>query len=135
MHAADDAFPGEVTPSSVTVAPPTSMTKSVAWATPPYRVWVRSLESAVASGSQTWHDGLVARWWAEFNDDFRPHEIPYFQGRIERGGEPALDVACGTGRLLLPYHRAGLGVDGCDVSADMIASRTCCTTRTFGKKC
>jgi SAM-dependent methyltransferase len=70
---------------------------------------------------QTWHYGLVARYWAEFNDDFRPHEIPYFQRFIESGGEPALDVACGTGRLLLPYLRAGLDVDGCDVSADMIA--------------
>lgn len=70
---------------------------------------------------QTWHYGLIAQWWAEFNDDSRPHEIPYFQRWIERGGEPALDVACGTGRLLLPYLRAGLNVDGCDVSPDMIA--------------
>lgn len=69
---------------------------------------------------RTWHYGLVAQWWAEFNDDFRPHEIPYFQRFVERG-QPALDVACGTGRLLLPYLRAGLDVDGCDVSADMIA--------------
>lgn len=69
---------------------------------------------------QTWHHGLIARWWAEFNDDFRPHEVPYFQQYIECDGEPALDVACGTGRLLLPYMRAGLDVDGCDVSADMI---------------
>ena len=73
------------------------------------------------AGTQTWHYGLIARYWAEFNDDFRPHEIPYFQRYIERGGEPALDVACGTGRLLLPYVRAGLEVDGCDVSADMVA--------------
>jgi len=72
-------------------------------------------------GPQTWHYGLVAQWWAEFNDDFRAHEIPYFQRFIEAEGEPALDVACGTGRLLLPYLRAGLDVDGCDVSADMIA--------------
>jgi SAM-dependent methyltransferase len=70
---------------------------------------------------QTWHYGLIARYWAEFNDDFRPHEIPYFQRFIEDGGQPALDVACGTGRLLIPYLRAGLDVDGCDVSADMIA--------------
>ena len=69
---------------------------------------------------QTWHYGLIAKWWSEFNDDFRPHEIPYFQRCIERDGQPALDVACGTGRLLLPYLRAGLDVDGCDVSADMI---------------
>src|ERR671924_96038 len=69
---------------------------------------------------QTWHYGLIAQWWAEFNDDFRPHEVPYFQRYVERG-QPALDVACGTGRLLLPYLRAGLDVDGCDVSADIVA--------------
>jgi SAM-dependent methyltransferase len=69
--------------------------------------------------SQTWHYGLIAQWWAEFNDDFRPHEIPYFQRYVERG-QPALDVACGTGRLLLPYLRGGLDVDGCDVSVDMV---------------
>ena len=32
-----------------------------------------------------------------------------------------LDVACGTGRLLIPYVADGLDVDGCDVSPDMIA--------------
>ncbi len=37
------------------------------------------------------------------------------------GGQPALDVGCGAGRLLIPFLRAGLDVDGCDVSADMIA--------------
>jgi SAM-dependent methyltransferase len=68
---------------------------------------------------QTWHHGLVAQWWSEFNDDFRSHEIPYFQGFVERG-QPALDAGCGTGRLLLPYLRADLDVDGSDVSADMI---------------
>ncbi len=70
---------------------------------------------------QTWHYGLIARYWAEFNDDFRPHEIPYFRRFVEDAGQPALDVGCGTGRLLVPFVRAGLDVDGCDVSADMIA--------------
>jgi SAM-dependent methyltransferase len=68
---------------------------------------------------QTWHHGVVARWWAEFN--VSGPEIAYFQQFIENGGEPALDVACGTGRLLIPYLRAGLDVDGCDVSPDMLA--------------
>ncbi|MDP9296422.1 MAG: class I SAM-dependent methyltransferase [Actinomycetota bacterium] len=68
---------------------------------------------------KTWHYGLIARWWAEFNQD--GPEIPYFRKFIEAGGQPALDVGCGTGRLLLPYLRAGLDVDGCDVSSDMIA--------------
>jgi SAM-dependent methyltransferase len=68
--------------------------------------------------TQTWHHSLVARWWAEFNEG--GPEVEYFQRHVERG-QPALDVACGTGRLLIPYLRAGLDVDGCDVSADMVA--------------
>jgi SAM-dependent methyltransferase len=68
---------------------------------------------------QTWHYGLIARWWSEFNRD--GPEIAYFRRFIEDGGEPAVDVGCGTGRLLIPYLRDGLDVDGCDVSPDMIA--------------
>jgi SAM-dependent methyltransferase len=68
---------------------------------------------------QTWHYGVVAQWWAEFNVD--GPEIDYFRDMIERYGQPALDVACGTGRLLLPFLRAGLDVDGCDISPDMLA--------------
>jgi SAM-dependent methyltransferase len=67
---------------------------------------------------QTWHYGLVAEWWAEFNTD--GPEIEYF-GRFVERGQPALDAGCGTGRLLLPWLRAGYDVDGSDVSADMIA--------------
>jgi SAM-dependent methyltransferase len=70
---------------------------------------------------QTWHYGVIADYWAEFNDEFRAFEIPYFQRHVERGDGPALEVACGTGRLLVPLLRAGLDVDGCDVSADMVA--------------
>jgi len=72
----------------------------------------------VSDRPQTWHYGLVARWWAEFNVD--GPEIDYFQRFVEQG-QPALDLACGTGRLLIPYLRAGLDVDGCDVSPDMLA--------------
>jgi hypothetical protein len=47
---------------------------------------------------QTWHYGLIARYWAEFNDDFRPHEIPYFRAFVERDGNR---------RSTLPAGRAG----------------------------
>lgn len=67
---------------------------------------------------QSWHRGLVARWWSLFR--VGGPEVEYFRRFVE-AGEPALDVACGTGRLLVPYVEAGLDVDGCDVSADMIA--------------
>jgi SAM-dependent methyltransferase len=67
----------------------------------------------------TWHHGLVARYWSEFNH--AGADIAYFQRFVEEGNGPALDVACGTGRLLLPFLRAGLEVDGVDLSQDMIA--------------
>lgn len=68
----------------------------------------------------TWHHGLIARWWAEFNAP-EPEEIAYYSAAIRRSGEPALDAGCGTGRILLPLLALGFDVDGVDVSADMIA--------------
>ncbi len=73
----------------------------------------------MTSDAQTWHYGIVAQWWAEFNVD--GPEIDRFRDIIEQSGQPALDAACGTGRLLLPFLRAGLDVEGCDISADMLA--------------
>jgi SAM-dependent methyltransferase len=68
--------------------------------------------------AQTWHHGVVSHYWAEFNRS--GPEIDYFRRFVE-AGQPALDVACGTGRLLVPYLREGLDVDGCDVSPDMLS--------------
>ena len=70
-----------------------------------------------AAPAQTWHYGLVSRWWAEFNLD--GPEIEWFRPFVE-AGQPALDAACGTGRLLVPYLQAGLDVDGSDISPDML---------------
>lgn len=65
-----------------------------------------------------WHYGLMAERWAEFITE--AHEVPFFLQQIERYGQPVLDVACGTGRVLLPLLRAGIDIDGCDTSADML---------------
>ena len=67
---------------------------------------------------QIWHYGLIARWWAEFNEG--GEDLPYFQRAVTDSGEPALDAGCGTGRLLLPFRRLGIDVDGSDASADML---------------
>ena len=68
---------------------------------------------------RTWHHGLVARYWAEFNraDDA---ELAYWRSAIERSGEPVLDLGCGAGRLLVPLLEAGLDVDGTDIAPDML---------------
>jgi len=77
------------------------------------------IRAGMSEGSaRTWHHGLVAEWWAEFEVD--GPEIRYFRRFVEEG-QPALDAGCGTGRLLVPWMRSGLDVDGCDASADMVA--------------
>jgi SAM-dependent methyltransferase len=61
----------------------------------------------------------MAERWAEFI-----HETPEFdfiRRAVDQYGEPVLDLACGTGRLLLPLLRLGVDIDGCDLSADMLA--------------
>ena len=44
----------------------------------------------------TWHHGLVARWWANFN--VAGPEIEFFRPFVE-AGQPALDVAWLDSRL------------------------------------
>lgn len=70
-----------------------------------------------SAAAETWHYGLVSRWWSEFNVD--GPEIGWFRPFVE-AGQPTLDAACGTGRLLIPYLAAGLDVDGSDISPDML---------------
>jgi SAM-dependent methyltransferase len=60
----------------------------------------------------------MAERWAEFNND--APEVPFFLQAIRRYGQPVLDLACGTGRVLLPLLRAGIDIDGADISADML---------------
>ena len=47
---------------------------------------------------------------------------PYFLEIIDQSGEPALDVACGTGRLRLDYLAEGIDSDGVDISPEMISA-------------
>jgi len=46
---------------------------------------------------------------------------PYFLKIIKDSGEPALDVACGTGRIMFDYMQEGIDIDGVDISPDMIS--------------
>ena len=66
--------------------------------------------------------GLCAQSWDLLRGD--TSEWPdraFYRAIIERGGEPALDVGCGTGRLILDYLAQGLDVDGADNSPEMLA--------------
>ena len=72
----------------------------------------------------------MLRFWCAISPDFADWgeretdggiEAVYYKRLIETSGQPALDLGCGSGRLLLPYLQAGLDVDGCDYSKDMLA--------------
>lgn len=65
-----------------------------------------------------WFYGLMAERVAEFHPE--TPELPFFLNAIARFGQPVLDVPCGAGRLLIPLARAGIDIDGCDISGDML---------------
>ena len=46
--------------------------------------------------------------------------VAFFRELIRDAGEPALEIGCGTGRLLLQYAAAGLDVEGVDLSEEML---------------
>jgi len=47
-------------------------------------------------------------------------DVPFFRRAIQEWGQPALDVGCGTGRLLLTYLAEGFDIDGLDISPEML---------------
>lgn len=67
------------------------------------------------------YSGLAASlydlWWGEkpLLDD------AFYRRMLEQLPGPALEVGCGTGRLLIPYLRDGFEVEGVDCSAEMLA--------------
>jgi len=65
-----------------------------------------------------WHFGVMADFWSLKTE---APEIPGIVQLIEQFGQPALDLACGTGRLLVPLLCEGIDVDGVDASPDMVA--------------
>ncbi len=65
--------------------------------------------------------GMMAQTWDLFRGDTSAWEDRNFYLEIIReSGEPALDVGCGTGRLLLDYLSQGVDIDGVDNSQDML---------------
>lgn len=66
--------------------------------------------------------GMIASTWDLLRGDYSTWpDRPFYRSIIERAGQPALDVGCGTGRLLLDYLAAGIDVDGVDNSPEMLA--------------
>lgn len=65
--------------------------------------------------------GLAALVWDIAGGDYPGDDHDFIKALITQNGGAALDVGCGTGRLLLRYLADGLAVEGIDTSADMLA--------------
>jgi SAM-dependent methyltransferase len=73
---------------------------------------------ALLQADQPWADAELARLYDvfPFNDD-----LPLYLNLARRQGPRVLEVACGSGRVLVPLVRAGFGVTGIDASPHMLA--------------
>jgi SAM-dependent methyltransferase len=77
---------------------------------------------SVAPALTIWdYSGIVAAAYDHFFGDEPFWDQAFYAERICGNGGRALELACGTGRLMLPYLRDGLEVEGLDTSADMLA--------------
>ena len=66
------------------------------------------------------YSGIVAAAYDHFFGAEPYWDQTFFEDRLRASGARALEVACGTGRLLLPLLRDGLQVEGLDTSHEML---------------
>lgn len=66
------------------------------------------------------YSGLVAAAYDQYFGAEPFWDQAFYERRLRDNGGRALEVACGTGRLLLPLLRDGLEVEGLDTSRDML---------------
>lgn len=64
---------------------------------------------------------LFAEHYALKYVDPEPGELEFVRRRVAEGGEPVLELGCGTGRMLVPLVERGLDLVGIDVSPAMLA--------------
>lgn len=73
------------------------------------------------TASEWEYRGLVADTYDLWFGEEPFWDQAFFCDHVRRNGGVALEIGCGTGRLLVPFLRAGLDVEGVDASADMLA--------------
>jgi len=66
--------------------------------------------------------GLIATFWDLLRGDTSNWPDRFFyRDLMQVYGQPALDVGCGTGRLLLDFLSQGIDIEGVDDSPEMVA--------------
>src|SRR6202158_6594694 len=73
---------------------------------------------ALVQAEQPWGDAQLASLYDVFAFD---DDVPLYLELARAQGRKVLEVACGSGRVLVPLVRAGFDVVGVDISPHMLA--------------
>jgi SAM-dependent methyltransferase len=65
------------------------------------------------------YEGLIADWYDDWLRE-RKDDVDYYSSTFRGFGGRILELACGTGRLLLPIAGSGVTIEGLDSSRDML---------------
>lgn len=49
------------------------------------------------------------------------NDVPFYVEEAQKAGSPVLELACGTGRVLIPIAESGVQITGLDYSTEMLA--------------
>lgn len=68
----------------------------------------------------SFYKNLSVTYYDAFFNEGNDQELTFYEQCITSSPAPALEIACGTGRILLPLLEKGLQVEGFDSSAQML---------------
>lgn len=75
-------------------------------------------DGALVRADQPWADGQLAALYDAFPFD---GDVPFYRELAQTEGGRVLEVACGSGRVLVPLVASGCDVVGIDISRHMLA--------------
>ena len=76
------------------------------------------IKHKIPDGTEIYWDG---RHYDLDHAGVKPGDLPFYLAEAKKAGGPVLELACGTGRLLIPLAKAGINVTGLDVAEPMLA--------------
>lgn len=68
---------------------------------------------------ENYYDGMITEWYDDWLKE-RRDDVAYYSEFFNGFSGKVLELACGTGRVLLPIAKSGIKIDGLDSSADML---------------
>ncbi|MBV8313756.1 MAG: class I SAM-dependent methyltransferase [Planctomycetaceae bacterium] len=69
---------------------------------------------------RSFYEATARHYDPAYAADRRLNDLAFWLELAGRRGGPILEVACGTGRVLLPIARSGVPIDGVDLSPEML---------------